>query len=276
MINWIKKYGGVLIIIVSFIGLTSPSFADIGEPPEWGEEYQTELPRPPAFPLNFKNIKADNEASKAEDQEDSERFDPKNPQVGERIQQDWGWATDYRIDLPDWKADVDEGGWDFDGEMITIVILGTLGTVLIVLLGVFLSRIKIRRKDRVANNETESIISHLESLTKNQAHEKLAISGDFDLAVHALLLDVLRVIFRADPEMDRPSITAREIRASYEEPAIAKDLGPLIQVVEWSRFAKRPATEEDYLDLVPKSGRLIAVFEERVWRTGATIEEQGQ
>ncbi len=274
MLDWTQKYGALLIILVLFFGRPQTGFADNGPPPEFGTEFQTELPQPPAFPLNFKNINADNETSKTDKEKDRERFDPANPQVGERIEQDSNWSTDYILDLSDWESDESESDWNFDGEMIAIVILGTLGTVFVLLLVVFFSRIKIRRKRKEALNDTESIIDHLEAVTQNQPHEKLAISGDFDIAVHALLLDVLRVIFKADPEMDRPSITAREIRASFEEPEIAKDLGPLIQVVEWSRFANRPATEEDYLNLSPRCARLTAIFEERIWRRDGNVGER--
>ncbi len=252
------------IILVILIGFSTVSFADSA--PKLGDEYQAELPLPPAFPLNFKNIDADNEKSKSQKEEDRERYDPKKTQIGERVRQDAQWSTDYEVDLSGWDRSSEGNSWSLNWELVGLVILGTMGSVLIILFVLFLLRIKFKKKDKKKVGETESIIAHLESVTQNQAHEKLAITGDFNIAVHALLLDVLRAIFRADPEMERPSVTAREIQSSFEEPEICVDLGPLIQVVEWSRFADRPATEADYLDLRPRCDRLIAIFEERAWR----------
>ncbi|GEM_PF-6308979 len=240
-----------------------------------GDDYQTELPLPPAFPKHFKNINADNEVSKSVKEEDRERFNPEEKQVGERIEQDAEWASDITFDFSDWERDSDSKGWDFDGELIVGIILILIAITLLVFLGLMLSKIRFKKKFKDDVNETGGILEHLESFTKNQNHEELALLGDFDIAVHALLLKVLRVIFKVDDDLDRPSTTAREIGEAYKtSPQISVDLAPLIQIVEWSRFAKRPANEENYKDLLPRSERLMAIFEEKRWRQSSELGEQ--
>lgn len=249
----------VLFIVFSF----SSAFAR-----EIGGKFQSELPRAPACPKGYET----EAESLKEESEKKEKIDYNfsAPEICIPIEYESSYASALKYEFE--KSDKKENEeFDFDLEELAIIVLYGLAGIVFIFFVLFIIRQKYQPRFKEKRKESEGIIEHLETITKNQKHTALANEGDFDIAVHALLLEVLREVFRAEPDLEKPSITAREVGHACSSSVVSPDLDPLIKVVELSRFANRHATQEQYSNLKPRANRLIKLFRSRSERAQEEI-----
>ncbi|QIG80658.1 DUF4129 domain-containing protein [Stakelama tenebrarum] len=77
--------------------------------------------------------------------------------------------------------------------------------------------------------------------------DALAARGDFGEAVHHLLRRSIEDIERRRPRLVRPALTSRDLAATDEIPARARELfSGIVATVERSLFGERPVTETEW------------------------------
>src|SRR5690606_12751691 len=80
---------------------------------------------------------------------------------------------------------------EFDWQLVKYILLSLLGLLVLGILIWVLSRV-IGNKEAEEEGETNTFLNELATKTKNKDALSLAHSGDYALATHALLLEVLR------------------------------------------------------------------------------------
>ncbi|MEZ4461344.1 MAG: hypothetical protein R3E66_16830 [bacterium] len=164
-------------------------------------------------------------------------------------------------DPPGWLEDFLDWLKSFDGPDVDVTALlqwakyigiGLLGLVLVA----YIIRL-IRRNDVLPLTEDEggSALDALRELTGAQHHSTLADVQQWDIAIHALLLDVFERLQPSHEFVGAPAVTCREI-ASRIEP-LGGPLTQLVAISESSVFAMIPASEEDYLRALSLHSTLV-------------------
>jgi len=147
-------------------------------------------------------------------------------------------------------------------------VLRQLGIVLAVILAVLVLWALVRRfRERTEDEEqvkedTEDVLGELRERTGGQSAEQLAEVEDFDLAIHALLLDALERLIARRELLQRPSLTSREIlRTAGLDLDAYTELDQLVRAAEQCIFALEPADRALYEACKASHVRLVAALE---------------
>ena len=224
----------VIVLALCQLGATYTEHAEALDT----DDFQLDLPNAPKCPTGFENRDG----------------------YCRTIDYDNQLTTSWTIDDPDDefslpKFDIPDS-WDF-GALAGIVIMSMIAFMLAILL-IFIVRRTSRSRIVAEADEGAGLVGALRKKTENRSHATLADLNAFDAAIHALLLEIVEHIFWRRPELNKPSITGREISNSYrDDVAVGVDLERLIMRVELSRFARVPATETDYEEALAWHARLM-------------------
>ena len=161
-----------------------------------------------------------------------------------------GWLEDFF----DWLQSLEGPDVDIDGILLWVKYLavGLLGLLLLA----FLIRL-IRRTDLPLSGDDEetSALDALRELTGAQHHSTLADVQQWDIAIHALLLDVFERLEPSHDFVSAPAVTCREIAGRIEP--LGGPWTNLVAISESSVFALIPASEEDYLRALSLHSTLV-------------------
>lgn len=135
---------------------------------------------------------------------------------------------------------------EFDWQLVKYILLSLLGLLVLGILIWVLSRV-IGNKEAEEEDETNTFLNELATKTKNKDALSLAHSGDYALAIHALLLEVLRHLEPKHPIISKPSATPREIAKSIA-PDGNSPLFKLVLVSELCTFAAKEAEEGMFVE----------------------------
>jgi len=127
--------------------------------------------------------------------------------------------------------------------------LKSVGWVLLAALALFALMVLVRafwpRKQPQIPPDEDSLLNELQARTKNRHATELAQVQDFNLAIHALLLDALRKLESKHPIIRFPAATGREI-AREVDPSPESPLLQLVKASEMCVFAVSVADEALY------------------------------
>lgn len=147
---------------------------------------------------------------------------------------------------PSWLEDLDFFDElefpEFDWQLIKYLLLSLLGLLVLGILIWILSRVISKGDLKDEDDKAVSFLNELATKTKNQDALSLASSGDYALAIHALLLEVLRHLEPKHSIISKPSATPREIAKSIA-PGITSPLFKLVLASELCTFAAKDAEE---------------------------------
>jgi hypothetical protein len=132
-----------------------------------------------------------------------------------------------------------------------IALLAALGIIMLIALIARSRRVVAATPEEQDPEQLEEQESSHALVTPPKEHEVLASQGRFAEAIHALQLMGLRMVIGQHASLKKPSRTPRQIVRMSELPAERRAaLQELVEASERHTFAKRPASEQDYLRCV--------------------------
>lgn len=146
------------------------------------------------------------------------------------------------------------GGFGIGAGAFSAVVGWCLLTLLVVLVAVFLFGMAMNRKPAVKVTRTTPTAepppvvetAELPELPSLATADALAARGDYEEALHALLLAMLGRLVQ--PRAPLPWETSRQVvRWKGLDAGTRSALVPVVEAVEQSRFGGRPALEEDFV-----------------------------
>lgn len=208
---------------------TKPSNTDVdpNSKPDLGETED---------PVNLENLEDSENVEDEDIPQKMEGIEGPRPPVGVDFEPpDWlqaflDWLDD--LEFPDWTE-----------EALRTLFWIVVGIVIVfALAGIIRAFLSSRRPHDLAPAEN-TLLSELAQRTQNRSAETHARQEDFSLAIHALLLDVLRELSPHYPIIRAPSATGREIALKIED-ASDSPLYKLVLASEACVFAQSTVSEE--------------------------------